>query len=182
MSLVIIEQEFSSPLTADDIVRPAEKTRTCMELHGAHPRRHYLAHGGLHCMCVFDAPDAESVRSAYRLADSNLPRGIWAATVHPEHVADSGEAPMLQNPDFKFVLVERIFTDPVSYAEIRDAEDIGADSGKNRAIHYLRSYFSSNRKKMVCVYGAVDVELVLAVNRRARMPFERAWSVELVLH
>lgn len=182
MSLVIIEQEFSSPLTANDIVSPAEKTRTCMEIYGAHPRRHYLAHGGLHCMCVFDAPDAEAVRSAFRLADSDLPKGIWAAMVHPENVTDPGEAPVLQSPDLRFVLVERVFADPVNYAGIKVAEDVGASSADLRAVRHLRSYFSSNRRRMVCVYGAPDVEAVIKVHRQAGVPFDRAWGAELVVH
>ncbi len=182
MSLVIIEQEFVSPLTADDIVRPAEKTRTCMELYGAHPRRHYLALGGLHCMCVFDAPDAEAVRSAFRLAAGNLPKGIWAATVHPENAADANRPPVLQNPDFSFVMVERIFADPVNYADVVVPDEVGVCSRDRRAVRYLRSYFSSNRRQMVSVYEAPDVEAVLAANRNAGLTFERVWGAELVIH
>lgn len=182
MSLVIIEQEFSSPLTAKDIVRPSEKTRTCMELYGAHPRRHYLAHGGLHCMCVFDAPDAEAVRSAFRLAAGNLPKGIWAATVYPENAVDANRAPVLQSPDFRFVMVERIFANPVDYADVKIADDVGASSHDLRAAHHLRSYFSSNRRQMVSVYEAPDVEAVITANRQAGLTFERTWSAELVVH
>jgi hypothetical protein len=182
MSLVIIEQEFSSPLTADDIVRPSAKTRSCMELYGANPRHHYLARGGLYCMCAFDAPDAESVRSAYRLADGGPPKGIWAASIHPEGRVGAIHAPVRQNPDLTLVLTERVFADPVSYAEVRSVEEVGALSGDLRAVRFLRSYFSSNRKRLVCVYEAPDVESVTMVSRHAGLTFERAWSAELVVH
>lgn len=182
MSLVIIEQEFSKPLTAEDIVRPDNKTLTCMEIYGAHARRHYLARGGLHCMCVFDAPDAEAVRSAYRMADSSLPKNIWAATIHLADGDDASRAPALQNPDFVIALVERTFPDPVDYADVRAVEGVGAYSSDLREVRFLRSYFSSARKRMVCLYEAPDVEAVRTVNRHAGLPFERAWAADLVTH
>jgi hypothetical protein len=182
MSLVMIEQEFSSPLTAEDIVRPAAKTLSCMELYGANPRHHYLARGGLHCMCAFEAPDAEAVRSAYRLAGAGVPKGIWAASIHPEDRIGAIHAPVRQNPDFTLVLVERIFADPINYAEVKSVEEVGARSSDPGAVCFLRSYFSSNRKRLVCVYEAPDVESVGTISRHAGLTFGRAWSAELVVH
>jgi hypothetical protein len=180
MSVVIIEQDFSVPLTARDIVSPGERTLSCMELYGAHARRHYLARGGMRCMCVFEAPDAEAVRSAFRMADRDAPTGIWAATIYPEDGA--GQPPALRNRDFCFALVERSFAEPVEYAEVKAVEEVGAYSRNLREVRFVRSYLASSRKRMVCVYEAPDVEAVRTVNRHAGLPFERAWAVELIVH
>jgi len=181
MGVVIIEQEFSTPVTADGIIRPAERTRSCMELYGVQPQRHYLARGGLHCVCVFDAPDAEAIRSAFRTAEAAAPKAIWAATIHPGADDDVTQAPVLCNPAHTFAIVERTFAGPVSYAEVKVAEEVGTHSSNQREVRFLRSYFSSSRKRMICVYEAPDVEAVRAVNHHAGLPFERAWGAEVVV-
>lgn len=182
MSVVIIEQEFSAPLTAQNILNPSDQTLSCMEIYGARARRHYFSHTGLNCVCVFEAPDAEAIRSAFRLAGPYTPKDIWAASIHVGDGTDPDRPPVLRNPDFVIALVERSFADPADYAQVRAAEETGACSKDLRGVRFLRSYLSSSRKRMVCLYEAPDVEAVRTVNRHAGLPFERAWAVEILTH
>lgn len=74
-----------------------------------------------------------------------------------------------------YVIVERTFEEPMEL-------DIGALVGKTawcREMHnirYLRGYFSSDMKRMLCVYEAPDAESVRIANRQMGMPFERVWT------
>jgi hypothetical protein len=154
-----------------------------MEINGAIPRRHYLARGGMRCVCIFDAPDAEAVRSAFRTAGSSAPKSIWAATVHRgPGDDDAGEPPALQHPTSALALVERSFAAPVAFDDVPAMEDAGADCLNLYRIRFLRSYFSTNRRRMICLYEAPDVEAVRTANRQVGLPFEQVWGAEIVVH
>lgn len=181
MSTIIIEQEFAGPLTADDIVRPDKQTLKCMEINRAVPRRHYLARGGAQCVCVFDAPDAEAIRSAFRTAGSSMPKSIWAATFHPGPGDDDvGRPPALQ-PANTLALVKRSFAAPVAFDDVQAMEDVGADCLNLHRVRFLRSYFSTDRKRMICLYEAPDVEAVRTANRQVGLPFEHIWGAQIVV-
>lgn len=181
MSTVIIEQEFVRSLTADDIVRPDERTLKCMQINRAFPRRHYLARGGMQCVCVFDAPDAEAIRSAFRTAGSYTPKGIWAATIHqsPDDEDASGP-PALQHAASALALVKRSFGAPVAFDDVQAMEDAGTDCLNLHRVRFLRSYFSTDRKRMICLYEAPDVEAVRNANRQVGLPFEEIWGAEVI--
>jgi len=43
-------------------------------------------------------------------------------------------------------------------------------------VTFIRSYFSKDRKRMICEYEAPDAEAVRRLQRTASMPFERIWT------
>ena len=45
-------------------------------------------------------------------------------------------------------------------------------------VTWMRSYFSSDRRRMICHYEAPDAEAVRASNRAAGALFEQVWSAE----
>lgn len=68
MSIVIVEEHFNPPL---DLSKPnpvAEKVSPCLGVEGVTWRSSFIASDGTRCICVYDAPDAESVRRVYRSA------------------------------------------------------------------------------------------------------------------
>ena len=46
-------------------------------------------------------------------------------------------------------------------------------------MRFLRTYFSTDRRKMLCLYGARDAEHVRMVQAQAGMPPERVWAATL---
>ena len=44
-------------------------------------------------------------------------------------------------------------------------------------VRFLRSYFSTDGRRMLCLYEAPDVESVRFANRQAGLPFDLAWGV-----
>ena len=90
-----------------------------MEMNGAFPRRHYLSRSGINCVCIFDAPDAEAVRSAFRTAKSRSPKAVWAATIYGGPGEKAGLPPELEDPAHSLVVVERSFPEPVVFNDIQ---------------------------------------------------------------
>jgi hypothetical protein len=181
MSVVIVEQEFTVPQTVADILGPAETGRSCLELYRVQPRRHYRASDGMRCTCVFEAPDAEAMRNVMRTFGAPPPKGLWAATVHPGPGENASRPPVLGERS-ALALVERTFQQPVVFADIQALEDAGAECLTLHRVRFLRSYFSTDRRRMVCLYEAPDVEAVRTANRQVGLPFDRVWGAEVIAH
>ena len=80
MEHVIVERSFDEPLEVDPIDL-AKKGASCMEMHNMRYLRAYLSSDKKRMICVFEAPDAESVRIANRQLKMPFER-VWTATVH----------------------------------------------------------------------------------------------------
>ncbi|KPK16019.1 MAG: hypothetical protein AMJ62_07510 [Myxococcales bacterium SG8_38] len=76
------------------------------------------------------------------------------------------------------VIVERAFDQPASFADIQAREDQFAWCLEQHRVKFIRSYFSKDRRRMICEYEAPDAETVREVQRTASMPFERIWTAE----
>ena len=74
------------------------------------------------------------------------------------------------------VMVERKFEDPASFDELQSQEDAFAWCAEQHAVTFIRSYFSRDRRRMICEYEAPDAEAVRRLQRTASMPFERIWT------
>lgn len=77
------------------------------------------------------------------------------------------------------VIVERRFEDPESFDDLQAQEDRFAWCLEQHRVKFIRSYFSNDRRRMVCEYEAPDAEAVREVQRTAAMPFERIWTAEV---
>ena len=78
----------------------------------------------------------------------------------------------------EIVIVERTFVEPVEFEHLQAIEDSFAWCLDARNINFLHSYFSLDRKRMICVYRAPDAESVREANSQAKMPFDRIWSAK----
>jgi hypothetical protein len=74
------------------------------------------------------------------------------------------------------VMVERRFDEATSFEELQAREDSFAWCSEQHEVKFIRSYFSKDRKRMICEYEAPDAEAVRRVQRTASMPFERIWT------
>ncbi|HEX4998743.1 MAG TPA: nickel-binding protein [Terriglobia bacterium] len=76
----------------------------------------------------------------------------------------------------ELVLVERRFEEPVLFEEIQALENAGAWCLDAHRVRYMKTFFSRDRRRMLCLYEAPDAESVRLAETKARVPFERAWS------
>jgi hypothetical protein len=80
------------------------------------------------------------------------------------------------------VVVERAFPEPVTFADIQATEDRGARCLEAHGVRFTRTFFSRDRRRMVCLYEAKDAESVRLAQEKAGLPFERAWTARVVRH
>lgn len=81
MEYVVLEREFPEPLKPEDVPAMAEATQ-CLELYRVKPLCSYLMPDGMRMVCVFQAPDAQALRSLGRA--NGFPPGstVWSSTLH----------------------------------------------------------------------------------------------------
>lgn len=77
------------------------------------------------------------------------------------------------------VVVERLLDKPYTFAELDELERSAQSCFQLHQVRALRSYFSKDRKRMICLYEAPDAEAVRVANRKAGLPFETVWSADV---
>lgn len=169
MSQILVERHWDDPLTDADIQATFESASGCLARHRCDWVGSLLSADGHELFCHFTAPDAESVRVA--LYEAGSPRGsVWPGTIHdapgftPAALAQAN------------VLVSRRFEQPVLLADIQAIEDAGAGCLDTHRVRFVRTYFSADQKRMMCLYHAPDAESVRIAQREAGMPMERVWA------
>ena len=81
VDFVVLEREFSEPLSPEDVREMAAGIQ-CLELYRVKPVRSYLTSDGMRMVCVFQAPDAEALRSLGRANGFPPGSSVWASTLH----------------------------------------------------------------------------------------------------
>jgi hypothetical protein len=81
MAIVVVERIFSEPVDLAMLQAAVRDNKGCLDLHQVRYIRAYLSSDRLRMVCLFEAPDAESVRIANRQAGIPYER-IWTATIH----------------------------------------------------------------------------------------------------
>jgi hypothetical protein len=77
-ALVVVERRFPQPVDFDAVQAIEERGAWCLEAHRVRFLRTYFARDRCRMICLYDAPDAESVRLAQTQAGMMLER-VWAA-------------------------------------------------------------------------------------------------------
>ncbi len=165
---MFLERTFDAPLSVGEVLTLARQSRWCYDLYNVAWRGSFLAAGGRKMICWFTAPDAESTRIALRQTGSDI-RVLWPGTVH------KAPEPVVAN-----VLVERSFDAPVAFEDIQAIEDAGSWCLEAHHVRFARTFFSSDRKRMVCLYEAPDAEAVRVAQREAGMPVEAVWAFDRI--
>ncbi|MCA9773972.1 MAG: DUF4242 domain-containing protein [Myxococcales bacterium] len=76
----------------------------------------------------------------------------------------------------ELVIVERAFGEPVEFQSLQDLEDKAAWCLELHGVRFLRTFLSSDGRRMICLYEAPDAEAVRKSQRTAGLPFERVWT------
>jgi hypothetical protein len=74
----IVLVEYEPPPEGADADKMARAIDKCLELRGARWMRSYISLDGKRAVCEFEAPDAESVREAFRMAGQPFDRALVA--------------------------------------------------------------------------------------------------------
>lgn len=173
MSEVFLERLFDPPISTEVVLNMARASANCFGLYGVGWHGSLLSTDGCRMLCHFTSVDAESVRNALRQTGVDQTRA-WPGTVH--------DAPGLTAADLAQanVAVERSWDQPVDLADVQAIEDREAWCLEAHKVSFIRTYFSVDRRRMICLYRAPDAESVRLAQSQAGMPFERAWAFRYV--
>ena len=174
MPELFLEREFDEPLCAADLYAAGRRGQGCFELYRIEWLGSLLATDGHRMVCRFRAADAESVRIALRTVGADV-SCLWPGTLHDRPDLTEAEGASAN------VLVRRRFTAAVTLAEIQAREDAGAWCLEAHRVSFVRTIFSNDRRRMICLYRAPDAESVRQAQRQAAMPVEDVWAFESVL-
>ena len=171
MSEMILERTFDEPTTRREVLDGLTVSSGCFDIHRVDWNASYLRLDGLRMVCHFSAPDLESTRIALRQLGQDTSR-LWNASRHDRPGAGAAEIAAAN------VIVERSFDEAVELQDVQDIEDAGIRCLEMRRVRFLRTYFSADRRRMLCFYAAPDAESVRQAQREAGMPFDEAWAFE----
>jgi hypothetical protein len=173
MTDMFLERVFDSPLSPDGVMELAARSADCFAMHRVDWHGSCLSNDGQKMFCWFRAPDMESARIAMRQIDADT-RVFWRGSVH--------DAPDIGAEDLAGanVLVERRFDDGVTLEQIQEIEDAGIGCLESRNVRFIRTFFSADNKRMICLYDGPDAESVRQAQREAGVPFEEAWTFRAV--
>ncbi len=171
MSDVILQRQFLEPLTDDALLEMVQGTSGCFDLYRVEWQESLLSRDRQHLLCHFRGPDAESVRTALRSIDTDM-RVHWPGTVHdaPDRSPDEIRAAN--------VLVLRSFDEPVALEDLQSIEDENIHCLETHRVRFMRTFFSTDRRRMACLYEAPDSESVRIAQRQAGMPFDAIWAFQ----
>jgi len=171
VSEVILERKFDQPTTPQEVLDGLEVSGACFDIHRVNWNVSYLDLDGLRMVCHFTAPDMESTRIALRQLGQDTSR-LWNAGQHDAPGADAAEIAAAN------VIVERSFADAVELQAVQDIEDAGIRCLEMRNVRFLRTFFSADRRRMLCLYAGPDAESVRQAQREAGVPFDDAWAFD----
>jgi hypothetical protein len=164
MANVVMQRRFDPPIDEQQFYAMTEGLADCVMIYRADWQESLLALDGGSLICCFQAPDAESVRMMSR-GDASCQKLVWVGSAH------SSDRPGLAN-----VVVERSFDAPVTLDSVQALEDAADWCLRQHRVTFLRTYFSADRQRMVCLYQAPDAESVRLSQQQANMPVHRVWA------
>lgn len=164
MDTIIMERQFDPPVDDPTFRVMASGLEDCRTIYRAEWQESLMSDDGHLLTCCFHAPDAESIRQMSREDASNNKR-VWPGSFHDTE--REGQAN---------VVVERSFDEPVTLENLQAIEDAAAWCLELHKVTFLRTYFSNDHKRMLCLYQAPDAESVRLAQQQAGMPFDRVWA------
>jgi hypothetical protein len=171
MTDVFYLRTMDPPVGHADVMAMAATAGGCFEMYRVEWAQSFLAQDGGRMLCWYRAPDAESARMALRQLDSDM-NTVWPGTIHD---APGPDAPAMAAAN---VLVERSWDQPVTIEAIQAIEDAGAWCLDTHRVRFVRTFFSTDRTRMVCLYQAPDAESVRLAQRQAGMPVDQVWAFQ----
>lgn len=172
MELVLVERRFATPVRIEDIQALEDAGQWCLNAYGVRYIKTFFSKDGLRMLCLYEAPDAESVRQAETQASVPYDRA-WTC----EHIQST--ASVEGGSPAEYVIAERFFPEPMTRELVFQAIEQGATCfGLYRARH-MESFLGSDGHRMVCLFRAPDAEAVRIANRQANAPYTEVWTARV---
>lgn len=171
MEIVVVERSFEAPAEFAQLQAAEDRVAWCLEQHRVRFLRSYLSRDGRSMVCMYEAPDAESVRITQRKGGLPETRAFSASLLGGEvHEAEPGRAT---------IVVERDFPEPMSLEEVSAVMGQAGGCLATHRVKHLASYLSRDGQRLVCVFDAHDADSVRMAHRSLGGVVSRAWPATL---
>jgi len=175
MELVLVERRFDSPIRFEDIVALEMAGASCHQIRSVRFRKSFFSRDHRRMLCLFEAPDAESVRDAE--SQARVPfNSAWTCT-NLQGSSDANPG----NPDSEFVVVERLFPETVTSDFVSNALRKSGWCLDLHGAEYVESFLGNDGRRMVCLFRAPDAEAVRRANQQGGVPYTDVWTASVHL-
>lgn len=171
MSLIKVETTSDRPITAEMLADT--RVLDCLGARNGKWRYSLLSADRDRMICTFEAPDAESVRQAYRQADVGFSK-VWTAQV----IEPEGVPPVWNEQILK--VWEGSYPNGFTDEEWKEAQRLILPCYQERGIEWVCCYASLDKTRVVCELNAPDAEVIREAHRKAGIPFDCVWSAEVL--
>jgi hypothetical protein len=165
MTTVVVERSFAEPVPFEEVQALEDAGAGCLEAHGVRFLRTYFSRDRRRMICLYEAPDAESVRLAEGKAGVPFERAWASRAIRHAGPEPAGDA----------IVVERRLAEPLDEATVRSVVASEAWCFQAHGCRIVWTYLSGDDERCLCVFAAPDAESVRHLQRRIGMPFETAW-------
>ena len=176
MSIVIVETLADTPLTPENPTETDYQILDCLGARMGTWKYSLLSSDRLRMLCVFEAPDAESVRESYAKAGGAFDR-IWSAQRLTPATPPQTNGAALQ-------VIESVYPEAVTPDQWQATQDslqaYFVEQGAEPGVVWVKSYLSLNRARGFCELYAPDAEVIQAGYRQVGVPFHRVWSAKVI--
>lgn len=138
LRMVSVFVEWSGRLPDDRLV-PEIKADGCFDLHGLSWQESIVCEEDGRKICHYRAPDAESVRLAFRQGGIHV-EAVWTGAVH------EGSAASTPN-----IVVEQRFRPPLPANAARAVAIVRAECLAPRGFGLVRAIFPANHERIICL-------------------------------
>jgi hypothetical protein len=173
MPVVLIEREFAEPQIVAELQARQARVAWCFEAQRVRYVRSFVGRDARYAICMYDAPDAESVRVTQRTADVLVTRA-WSAHV----LLDEESA---EPPGFSLVVAQRAMPETTTLEDVKHLLTDPKGCRSRLRLQLFGAYLSLDLRRMVCCYYTPDVESVRMSSRESGIPLERAWLGDVLL-
>ncbi|MGL5059249.1 MAG: nickel-binding protein [Microcoleus sp.] len=170
MAIIKVETVADRPIIPEILQDEYLRKLPCLEVRNARWQYSLLSVDRDRMICTFEAPDAESVRQAYRQAKADFGKKIWTARViDSESVSPAGKEAILQVFEGSY---PNGFTD-ADWNEILQCDREGS-------IELVGCYISLDKTRVLCELKASDATAIREVYSKAGIECDRIWSAEVL--
>lgn len=165
MSVVLVERSFREAVVFEEVQAAEDRSAWCLEAHRVRFLKSYFARDRRRMVCLYEAPDAESVRLVQEQARLPFERMWTARVLHHEAAEPAGDT----------VLVERTPEPPLDEPALRDTIARVAGCLEAYSCRIVWSYLSGDGRRLTSVFAGPDAESVRQSQKLTGLPIDRAW-------
>jgi len=172
LELVLVERRFEQPVRFEDIQSLETAGSNWLQIRSVRFLKTFFSRDGRRMLCLYEAPDAESVRDAE--SQAKVPFNSAWTCVHLQ----SSFTPTRDFPA-EYVVVERLFPNAVTPDFVSNAL---RQSGWCLDLHgaeYVESFLGNDGHRMVCLFRAPDAEAVRRANQQGGVPYTEVWTASV---